>query len=204
MLRSLVGSEMCIRDRWRTMGCGGSKEEAKSPRSADHDDDPHDSPPASPSMQDIEGLDGDSTTKKLGSSDPRHDPELRRFPDRDASSIRAGASGKSRLHKGGTMVLVTSYRLTSENEMSKLESKCPEFAASWEYRKRRVVKEVIDIQPDVLCLQGVSDFAWFESCLLYTSDAADEEDSVDLGGRRIIKKKKKEEYSDRKRDRIKR
>ena len=28
-------------------------------------------------------------------------------------------------------------------------------------------------------------------CLLYTSDAADEEDSVDLGVRRIIKKKKK-------------
>src|SRR5664280_9538 len=27
--------------------------------------------------------------------------------------------------------------------------------------------------------------AWY--CLLYTSDAADEEDSVDLGGRRIIK-----------------
>eukprot|EP00658_Telonema_sp_P-2_P024548 TRINITY_DN19868_c0_g2_i1.p1 TRINITY_DN19868_c0_g2~~TRINITY_DN19868_c0_g2_i1.p1 ORF type:complete len:151 (+),score=44.84 TRINITY_DN19868_c0_g2_i1:253-705(+) len=30
-------------------------------------------------------------------------------------------------------------------------------------------------------------------CLLYTSDAADEEDSVDLGGRRIIKKKKNKE-----------
>ena len=29
-------------------------------------------------------------------------------------------------------------------------------------------------------------------CLLYTSDAADEEDSVDLGGRHSIKKKKKE------------
>eukprot|EP00658_Telonema_sp_P-2_P073863 TRINITY_DN63003_c0_g1_i1.p1 TRINITY_DN63003_c0_g1~~TRINITY_DN63003_c0_g1_i1.p1 ORF type:complete len:134 (-),score=26.43 TRINITY_DN63003_c0_g1_i1:9-410(-) len=29
-----------------------------------------------------------------------------------------------------------------------------------------------------------------KTCLLYTSDAADEEDSVDLGGRRIIKKKK--------------
>ena len=28
-----------------------------------------------------------------------------------------------------------------------------------------------------------------KACLLYTSDAADEEDSVDLGGRRIIKKK---------------
>ena len=30
-----------------------------------------------------------------------------------------------------------------------------------------------------------------EACLLYTSDAADERSSVDLGGRRIIKKKKK-------------
>src|SRR5674536_377503 len=28
----------------------------------------------------------------------------------------------------------------------------------------------------------------WNTCLLYTSDAADEEDSVDLGGRRIIKK----------------
>ena len=32
-----------------------------------------------------------------------------------------------------------------------------------------------------------------EACLLYTSDAADERSSVDLGGRRIIKKKKKRE-----------
>ena len=31
----------------------------------------------------------------------------------------------------------------------------------------------------------------YEGCLLYTSDAADERSSVDLGGRRIIKKKKK-------------
>eukprot|EP00658_Telonema_sp_P-2_P021275 TRINITY_DN18467_c0_g1_i2.p1 TRINITY_DN18467_c0_g1~~TRINITY_DN18467_c0_g1_i2.p1 ORF type:complete len:178 (+),score=29.09 TRINITY_DN18467_c0_g1_i2:185-718(+) len=33
----------------------------------------------------------------------------------------------------------------------------------------------------------------YVTCLLYTSDAADEEDSVDLGGRRIIKKKKKKQ-----------
>ena len=31
-----------------------------------------------------------------------------------------------------------------------------------------------------------------DACLLYTSDAADERSSVDLGGRRIIKKKKEE------------
>ena len=35
---------------------------------------------------------------------------------------------------------------------------------------------------------GAADFS---SCLLYTSDAADERSSVDLGGRRIIKNKKK-------------
>ncbi len=32
-------------------------------------------------------------------------------------------------------------------------------------------------------------------CLLYTSDAADERSSVDLGGRRIIKKKNKSYHS---------
>src|SRR5665648_1304313 len=36
-----------------------------------------------------------------------------------------------------------------------------------------------------------TNYKLFMRCLLYTSDAADEEDSVDLGGRRIIKKKKK-------------
>ena len=35
------------------------------------------------------------------------------------------------------------------------------------------------------------------SCLLYTSDAADERSSVDLGGRRIIKKKTTEESAER-------
>ena len=34
------------------------------------------------------------------------------------------------------------------------------------------------------------DMMWYYLCLLYTSDAADEEDSVALGGRRIMKKKK--------------
>ena len=34
------------------------------------------------------------------------------------------------------------------------------------------------------------------ACLLYTSDAADERSSVDLGGRRIIKKKKRRNTDD--------
>ena len=41
----------------------------------------------------------------------------------------------------------------------------------------------------------LGEVATMYSCLLYTSDAADERSSVDLGGRRIIKKKKKLELS---------
>ena len=40
----------------------------------------------------------------------------------------------------------------------------------------------------------VSSFYMDETCLLYTSDAADERSSVDLGGRRIIKKKRRRKY----------
>ena len=41
-----------------------------------------------------------------------------------------------------------------------------------------------------------ADSGMHAACLLYTSDAADERSSVDLGGRRIIKKKKNK-YSGR-------
>ena len=39
--------------------------------------------------------------------------------------------------------------------------------------------------------------AFYTTCLLYTSDAADERSSVDLGGRRIIKKKNDKRDSER-------
>ena len=38
---------------------------------------------------------------------------------------------------------------------------------------------------------GPREKRYWNGCLLYTSDAADERSSVDLGGRRIIKKKNK-------------
>eukprot|EP00656_Telonema_subtile_P026974 TRINITY_DN2895_c0_g1_i5.p1 TRINITY_DN2895_c0_g1~~TRINITY_DN2895_c0_g1_i5.p1 ORF type:complete len:121 (-),score=14.14 TRINITY_DN2895_c0_g1_i5:33-395(-) len=44
-------------------------------------------------------------------------------------------------------------------------------------------------QAVVVNVHGWDSCYYFNSCLLYTSDAADEEDSVDLGGRRLIKKK---------------
>ena len=46
-------------------------------------------------------------------------------------------------------------------------------------------------------LNVVADYLYLRAqnpdCLLYTSDAADEEDSGDLGGRRTIKKKKQKQ-----------
>ena len=38
-------------------------------------------------------------------------------------------------------------------------------------------------------LMEIPNYLWWMSCLLYTSDAADDMQCVDLGGRRIIKKK---------------
>eukprot|EP00658_Telonema_sp_P-2_P022180 TRINITY_DN1885_c0_g1_i2.p1 TRINITY_DN1885_c0_g1~~TRINITY_DN1885_c0_g1_i2.p1 ORF type:complete len:159 (-),score=49.39 TRINITY_DN1885_c0_g1_i2:50-526(-) len=42
-----------------------------------------------------------------------------------------------------------------------------------------------------LCLEDSHKTIELRPCLLYTSDAADEEDSGDLGGRRIIKKRQR-------------
>src|SRR5664280_3848223 len=43
------------------------------------------------------------------------------------------------------------------------------------------------MNPSINQVKRVMPLSKLVSCLLYTSDAADEEDSVDLGGRRIIK-----------------
>ena len=57
---------------------------------------------------------------------------------------------------------------------------------------RYAVEHRIDEFWLVFLVEGLGDVDIFRhdhSCLLYTSDAADERSSVDLGGRRIIKKK---------------
>ena len=50
---------------------------------------------------------------------------------------------------------------------------------------------VVFTMPDLLNPYVMHDPKKMYDCLLYTSDAADERSSVDLGGRRIIKKKNK-------------
>ena len=52
------------------------------------------------------------------------------------------------------------------------------------------IREKLKTQKDMFKSSFESDKE-FSDCLLYTSDAADERSSVDLGGRRIIKKKKR-------------
>ena len=76
--------------------------------------------------------------------------------------------------------------------------------------KVKIVRDLIGMRlrkvPPVLIVRNMItvtkagltvDQAKLEACLLYTSDAADERSSVDLGGRRIIKKKKKEDIQER-------
>ena len=62
--------------------------------------------------------------------------------------------------------------------------------------KRQLILLVIRMFPDInaedrsqaIGKRAVQVGGGYNSCLLYTSDAADERSSVDLGGRRIIKK----------------
>ena len=54
----------------------------------------------------------------------------------------------------------------------------------------RLIKTIIAPLIFSTLVVGIAGHASLKHCLLYTSDAADERSSVDLGGRRIIKKKK--------------
>ena len=69
--------------------------------------------------------------------------------------------------------------------------------------KRQIISRVIELRASDIHLEPFDDGLHvryrvdgvLHSCLLYTSDAADERSSVDLGGRRIIKKKKTIQHS---------
>src|SRR5664280_3764986 len=81
--------------------------------------------------------------------------------------------------------------LLGEFQLERVTQECPELLLDrlgfglWPGKSEEAVIGIAHImQPPIRRIVG---------CLLYTSAAADEEDSVDLGGRRIIKKKKKED-----------
>ena len=65
------------------------------------------------------------------------------------------------------------------------------YSEKWLYVQENPVRKGLCKRIEDWPFKGkVFDLIW--TCLLYTSDAADERSSVDLGGRRIIKKKKRE------------
>ena len=76
------------------------------------------------------------------------------------------------------------HKLPLVDEVIELDAKAR--AAQSEADELRASRNKLSKQIGALMGQG---------CLLYTSDAADERSSVDLGGRRIIEKKKKERTS---------
>ena len=61
---------------------------------------------------------------------------------------------------------------------------------SYRSQKESLIKEFDTLSDRPELLQPEQLKREHYTCLLYTSDAADERSSVDLGGRRIIKKKK--------------
>ena len=58
-----------------------------------------------------------------------------------------------------------------------------------ELRDHIYVEQLENIQVGRTQAEQTDSNTWLGDCLLYTSDAADERSSVDLGGRRILKKK---------------
>ena len=58
-----------------------------------------------------------------------------------------------------------------------------------DYLEGKVLNQLIKQEKTMHWERAVLLFSQACDCLLYTSDAADERSSVDLGGRRIIKKK---------------
>eukprot|EP00658_Telonema_sp_P-2_P004773 TRINITY_DN1177_c0_g1_i5.p1 TRINITY_DN1177_c0_g1~~TRINITY_DN1177_c0_g1_i5.p1 ORF type:complete len:127 (+),score=49.39 TRINITY_DN1177_c0_g1_i5:119-499(+) len=125
MLRSLVGSEMCIRDRYQRRVRGGQCE-----------------------------------------------PLIGRMVEYETERTEQGFQ---RL-KGGALLIVDPEELPEDVRKQKL-AELAAFSCDMD-------------TPEVTPVASYEGFVWSNTCLLYTSDAADEEDSVDLGGRRIIKKKK--------------
>ena len=71
-----------------------------------------------------------------------------------------------------------------------------------ELRMRRFIRMNMELEGYQVIEAENGLHALDQICLLYTSDAADERSSVDLGGRRIIKKKKKRNTSCRLTQRI--
>eukprot|EP00658_Telonema_sp_P-2_P085187 TRINITY_DN9656_c0_g1_i9.p1 TRINITY_DN9656_c0_g1~~TRINITY_DN9656_c0_g1_i9.p1 ORF type:complete len:173 (+),score=66.41 TRINITY_DN9656_c0_g1_i9:135-653(+) len=171
MLRSLVGSEMCIRDRaWVSVAC---KDEAH----LNDGSDVGEVAEACDRCEHVFAVGVNCTAPEfvsgwLGVVRERTNKPLLAYPnsgekwDGECHGWKHAEGHRAELREGG-------------GELGDL-------MREWYSGGARLIGGCCRVTP-----QAISFMAGHMDCLLYTSDAADEEDSVDLGGRRIIKKKKK-------------
>eukprot|EP00658_Telonema_sp_P-2_P008174 TRINITY_DN13067_c0_g1_i3.p1 TRINITY_DN13067_c0_g1~~TRINITY_DN13067_c0_g1_i3.p1 ORF type:complete len:196 (-),score=54.03 TRINITY_DN13067_c0_g1_i3:49-552(-) len=149
MLRSLVGSEMCIRDRYGQST--GEQSLAMSSQAA---------------------------RKKLLE---KYKPQILQLEDMGFTDRRKSFEVLVKC-KGNMDTAVTEL---SKSTGGSKDDGLPDLLCA-----EGSVGDVGDLLNSDLDVFSPAPSAMPSNCLLYTSDAADEEDSVDLGGRRIIKKKK--------------
>eukprot|EP00658_Telonema_sp_P-2_P020479 TRINITY_DN1809_c0_g1_i3.p1 TRINITY_DN1809_c0_g1~~TRINITY_DN1809_c0_g1_i3.p1 ORF type:complete len:227 (+),score=42.44 TRINITY_DN1809_c0_g1_i3:121-801(+) len=211
MLRSLVGSEMCIRDRHKAVHYHSQKTSGVDGKEGEHNksrDDSHEV--VTVGLDEVVASDCHLVNVVLSEA-PDKSPEYRGVGSTPCIAKPVGNAAdkisEKNCHKGHNETVVlgravhvgtVDIEATDANEIIKPKrcshSKegnltstlsggvplCELLCVLFTNGSHRANK----VQRPVLCV---------DTCLLYTSDAADEEDSVDLGGRRIIKKKKTEE-----------
>eukprot|EP00658_Telonema_sp_P-2_P008367 TRINITY_DN1314_c0_g1_i5.p1 TRINITY_DN1314_c0_g1~~TRINITY_DN1314_c0_g1_i5.p1 ORF type:complete len:244 (+),score=96.38 TRINITY_DN1314_c0_g1_i5:89-733(+) len=188
MLRSLVGSEMCIRDSPR----GGRGFGGRGARYGDGMPQANDNPRPRPT----EVLRNHEVTVEI--SPPELVGVLMAHDCRRLLSIHLKyGTSNDKIDKerdgGGMSVSMVLYGPTEEAVQAAKEEVMREVGIFKKERQdERFQYGLHELQHNLksvatICAANTRN----QGCLLYTSDAADEEDSVDLGGRRIIKKKKK-------------
>ena len=97
--------------------------------------------------------------------------------------------GPNEYHKArmASVIFHAFHQIRDTGRLKLFKSHRPEWKDGGQERDFIYVKDVLEMVWNVYELKPES--ALYNVCLLYTSDAADERSSVDLGGRRIIKKK---------------
>eukprot|EP00658_Telonema_sp_P-2_P054191 TRINITY_DN43125_c0_g1_i2.p2 TRINITY_DN43125_c0_g1~~TRINITY_DN43125_c0_g1_i2.p2 ORF type:complete len:161 (-),score=41.44 TRINITY_DN43125_c0_g1_i2:107-589(-) len=156
MLRSLVGSEMCIRDSSTPALLGGETQ-----------------------VQRMQSEDCSSAPSRV---EPSHSSSASQPESNVAFQISLMRSEicSIKLQMTALTTAFVKHQDVQQRSVASLSSKLDAVISV-------CFKKSCSRSPDPDCRCSVDK----KTCLLYTSDAADEEDSVDLGGRRIIKKKKK-------------
>eukprot|EP00658_Telonema_sp_P-2_P037257 TRINITY_DN26810_c0_g1_i1.p1 TRINITY_DN26810_c0_g1~~TRINITY_DN26810_c0_g1_i1.p1 ORF type:complete len:212 (+),score=24.88 TRINITY_DN26810_c0_g1_i1:104-739(+) len=208
MLRSLVGSEMCIRDRHESCRAWSRSSKAKIEMLASNNEIILESDVAIFVPKGHVPIESNSPSpvKHQSSQESEHVSKMEECIIKTAITaatelamitiedehIRQGVSNVGVLCGQRLIELVRSWPIFQFDPML-LET--AQRASAIHSLVLGLLQGALDKpqdRPECIVLTD-NDVLTLSPCLLYTSDAADEEDSVDLGGRRIIKKKKKNE-----------